>query len=137
MKGAVEVDSINNIMVCVTQQKTCERLIKKGEALRNKLKGNLYVIHAVNDGVKFLGNQHDGEALDYLYEISKNANAEMRVLRSKDVVETLVDFANEKEIGSIILGESPATNNEKDIISKLKDKLPGKLFYIVPASQLS
>ncbi len=56
-----------NIMVCVTQQKTCERLILSGYKLAEATKGKLYVIHVVNEKDKFLNNVNDGEALEYLF----------------------------------------------------------------------
>ncbi|HHV59861.1 MAG TPA: universal stress protein UspA, partial [Clostridiaceae bacterium] len=34
-----------NVMACVTQQKTCERLIRKAAEINKKEKGSLYVIH--------------------------------------------------------------------------------------------
>ena len=44
-----------NIMVCVTQQKTCERLIHTGYNMTNE-NDNLYIIHVVNENDKFLFN---------------------------------------------------------------------------------
>jgi K+-sensing histidine kinase KdpD len=98
----------NNVMVCVTQQKTCERLIKKGELLKNKLYGELFVIHVAKEGTSFLGNHSEADAIEYLYEISKNAGADMTILRSQDVVESIAQFANEKNIEHIVLGETPS-----------------------------
>lgn len=136
MKGAFRLDDIkNNIMVCVTQQKTCERLINKGEALKKKYNGDLFVIHAAKEGTNFLGNQHESDALEYLYEKSKNAGAEMTVLRSKDVPETLLEFAKNKDIKHIVMGEAPSSNNENDIASILQKKMPECIFYIVPYNQ--
>lgn len=135
MKGAFRLDITNNIMVCVTQQKTCERLIKKGAALKEKYKGELFVIHAAKEGTNFLGNQHESDALEYLYEKSKNAGAEMTVLRSKNVPETLLEFAKVKDIKHIVMGEAPPSNNENDIIGILQKKMPDCIFYIIPSNQ--
>ena len=41
------------IMVCVTQQKSCESIIKKGYKLSKKLKGELKIIHVVKKGWKY------------------------------------------------------------------------------------
>lgn len=43
----------DNVLVCVTQQKTCERLIKRGALLKNKYKSELYVIHVAKEGIIF------------------------------------------------------------------------------------
>ena len=95
-----------NIMVCVTQQKTCERLIRKGATLRDNVGGRLLVIHVTTTSLQVLGNYSQPEALDYLYEISKNMDAEMTVIRSTEVIKTLVDFCRVNHIATIVLGES-------------------------------
>lgn len=126
----------DNILVCVTQQKTCERLIKRGVALNNKVDSDLYVIHVAKEGVNFLGNAKEAEALEYLFGISKGVGADLTVLRSQDVVEAIADFANSKNIGHIVLGAAPAEGQDDGIISDLKSKLPFCQFYIIPANEL-
>lgn len=113
------------IMVCVTRQKACKRLIEIGKKVSKEMAGELFVVHVVKTGSNFLGNPDEGEALDYLYEISKKANATMSVLRSDDVVQTLVDFANEYEANMIIAGESPEVKDKHSIIKQLERRLPG------------
>ena len=84
-------------------------------------------------GCKFLGNPDEGEALDYLFQVSKEAGAEMTVLRSEHVVDTLVEFARKSDISVVVLGESAGnTNRDKSIINELKSKLPDLEFIIVP-----
>ncbi|CCQ92635.1 conserved hypothetical protein [[Clostridium] ultunense Esp] len=61
------------VMVCVTQQKTCERLILEGYRLIKSNDDKLYVIHVVNERERFLENVDDGEALEYLFNVSKKA----------------------------------------------------------------
>lgn len=61
----------DDIMVCVTQQKTCERLIKKGVQLKEKYSSNIYVIHVAKEGTDILGDKNEGNALEYLFDISK------------------------------------------------------------------
>jgi len=41
------------IMVCVTQQKSCERLIKRGAELSDAKHGDLYVVHVVKENWKY------------------------------------------------------------------------------------
>ncbi|SCY27389.1 adenine nucleotide alpha hydrolase family protein [Alkaliphilus peptidifermentans] len=108
-----------HVMVCVTQQKTCERLINIGVDYREKDLGDLYVVHVAPEGVNFLGNSREGEALDYLFEISKEVNADMTVLRSSNVVKTIIEFCQKNNIGRIILGESLETSPENSVIAKL------------------
>ncbi|WP_207750633.1 universal stress protein [Anaeromonas gelatinilytica] len=114
------------IMVCVTQQKTCERLIERGDKEIRSNEDELYVIHVVNEKDTFLYKNNDGDALEYLFEVSKKVNADLTVIRSKDVVKAMIDFAKDKKITKIIMGKSP---NGKDIENhsfafKLRNNLP-------------
>lgn len=117
------------IMVCVTQQKTCEKLIRIGaELCRESEDNSLYVIHVVNENDKLLYNLSDGDALEYLFQITKDVGANLTIKRSKDVVKALVDFADEYEITHVVMGSSPDKNASKNFESKLKRKLPDREF---------
>lgn len=113
----------NNIMVCVTKQRTCERLIQSGVNIKDKSGGDLFVVHVAPTGWNFLGNSSEGEALDYLFEISKSVGADMTVLRSTDVIMTIVEFCEKNNINIIVLGESLKASEENNIIYKLRKKL--------------
>ncbi len=121
----------NNIMVCVTQQKTCEKLIRIGYEVYSRAENaTLYVIHVVNENDKLLFNLSDGDALEYLFEITKELGADLVIKRSKDVIKTLVDFASEKEISHIILGSATDITATKNFEQKLRRKLPDIEFVI-------
>lgn len=122
---------MKKIMVCVTRQKACERLIRIGKNLSRRIQGELYVVHVVKTGSNFLGNPDEGKALDYLFQVSNNANAEMNVLRSDNVIKTLVDFAKTNQIDMIILGQSPDPYDENSIIFQLERSLPDLEFKVV------
>jgi len=135
LKGVIlGMDSSKRVLVCVTQQKTCERLIKKGANVRNEIGGELFIIHAAKNGLNFLGNSQEGEALEYLFGISKSVGAELNVLRSDDIVKTITDFAKENRITNLILGEPPDDSNS-EIINSIKRKLSGVDIYIMPSNE--
>ena len=70
--GRGKILSLNqNILVCITQQKTCERLIRKAAELRSRLKGELFVIHVAKNNSNFLDNVKEGEEIQFL-EKEKN-----------------------------------------------------------------
>lgn len=118
-----------NVLVCVTQQKTCENLIKAGLKISSESEDNsLYVIHVVNENDKLLYNLSDGDALEYLFRITKDIGADLIVKRSKDVIKTIVDFAEEKEITHVVLGSSQEKDSSKNFANKLKRRLPGREF---------
>ncbi|MFY9176627.1 MAG: hypothetical protein WBI74_04755 [Caldicoprobacterales bacterium] len=123
----------HNVLICVTRQRSCERLIRVGYE-RSKLSGGKpYVIHVAPIGENFLGNPKEGEALDYLFDISKQVGAEMTVLRSDEVVEVLSSFSEKHGIGIMVLGEPPKSQHKSNIIERLKRKLKDVEFIVVPA----
>ncbi len=124
---------IPKILVCVTRQKTCERLIKIGVKISTENKGELSVVHVAKQGENFLGNPKEGEALEYLFQISKEAGADMTVLRSERIVETLVDFAKKNDITTVVMGESPYSRNDTNIIRQLEVRLPDIEIKVIPA----
>nr|WP_300093449.1 universal stress protein [Sedimentibacter sp.] len=117
-----------NVLVCVTQQKTCEKLIEHGVELSRDEGSQLYVIHVVNENDKLLYNLSDGDALEYLFEITKDVGANLIVKRSKDVAKAIVDFAVEKNITHIVLGNSKTVDAANNFSMKLQKKLPGVVF---------
>lgn len=123
-----------NIMVCVTQQKTCERLIRRGAELRDSYEGELFVIHVAQEGWHFLGKSKEGDALEYLFEQSKSCGANLTVLRSYDVIATLKEQVEKNGIDIIVMGESCEDNEGHSIIGSLRKRLPKNIeFEIVPA----
>lgn len=94
-----------NILVCVTKQKTCERLIKAATQ-RMAEGGSLHVLHVAKDSWNILDNAHESEALEYLFKISKLFNAEMTMLRADNISKTIADFAYRNDINLIVLGAS-------------------------------
>lgn len=133
LERGFRMDAIQNIMVCVTQQKTCERLIKRGAEIRNQHNGNLFVIHVAKKGNHFLGNEEDGDALEYLFEEAKKYGATLTVVRAHDVLATLKNIAKKNEIDLIILGESYENRKEKNMVSNLESHIPENIgLEIVP-----
>lgn len=122
-----------NIMVCVTQQKTCERLILKGNELIESNDDRLYVIHVVNEKEKFLESSSDGEALEYLFKVSKESGADLTVLRSKNILKTMIDFARTNSVTHIVMGNSPEKEilSNESIILRLQNELPNVEFIIL------
>ena len=124
--------NIKNVLVCITQQKTCERLIRKAAELRDELVGNLFVIHVVKNDWNFLDNVREGEALEYLFGISKSTGANLSVLKSDNIVGTIAEFAKENKINCIVMGESPNDHKENKFYSELKGLLSNVEIKIIP-----
>jgi K+-sensing histidine kinase KdpD len=130
--GILELASIGNILVCVTQQKTCERLIKKAASLRNEYGGDLFVIHVAKNDWNFLDNKKEGEALEYLFGISKSVGANLSVLKSDEIVKTIADFVRANKISCIIMGESKSDHKENRFFKELKKMLNNVEIEVIP-----
>jgi len=130
------LNSPKNILVCVTQQKTCERLIRNAANLKEELKGELFVIHVAKNEWNFLDNKKEGEALDYLFRISKSVGADLSVLKSDNIVETIVEFVKERKISYIVMGESPNDHKENNFFNELKYTLADVEIKIVPQEEI-
>ena len=119
------MNPIKNILVCVTQQKTCERL-------KNESYDELFVIHVVKEGFNFLDNPKEGEALQYLFQISKSVGANLSVLKSDNIIKCIADFTKDNNINCIVLGESPKEKEDDIFYHKLKNMLPNVDIEVVP-----
>ncbi|MDW7660111.1 MAG: universal stress protein [Bacillota bacterium] len=121
------------VLVCVTQQKSCERLIEFGRNLVNSDKDELHVIHVVKENWKYFGQLEEKDALDYLFEVSKEHNAMLSVFKAKDIEKALSDFAEKHKITDIVMGESLERNEQQNMINRLQDQTEIKVrFLIVP-----
>lgn len=112
-----------NILVCVTQQKTCERLINEAYKLVSEYKGKLFIINVVRNDLNFLDSVKESEALEYLFGISKSMGANLSVLKSDDIAGTIAQYADENHINCVILGKSPSENKGNYFIDELKTLL--------------
>lgn len=111
------------IMVCVTRQRTCERLITKGEEIAKKWNAPLHVVHAVRTGENFLGNAFEGEALEYLFTAAQLSDGLLSVLRADNVENALAEYARTHAAKGMVLGISPESNNES-FEKRMRKRLP-------------
>lgn len=114
---------MKNVMVCVTQQRTCDRLIKYGHEFLGKNKGELFIIHVAHYEFKFLGNSEEGEALEYLYEKALEYGANLTVVRSNHVLETLIELVEKNKITQVVLGQSGVNNSENNFIEQFRERI--------------
>ena len=123
------------VVVCVTRQFSCERLIHKGAQLAAREQSALQVIHIAAPGATLLDGREEGKALDFLFTCAKSEGAELTVLRSDDIYTTIVDVARKNNAGILVLGEARSTQNtkENDVAWRLKLALPDTQVHSVAA----
>lgn len=111
---------MKNVMVCVTQQKTCDRLIRFGHQALEGQEGELFIIHVAPKEVKLLGSAQEGEALDYLYGKALEYGANLTVVRSNHILDTLVELVEKNQITHVIMGQSGQAKSEENLITKFR-----------------
>ena len=122
---------ITDVMVCVTNQRSCERLIQRGMEL--KTDGvELHVVHCVQTGQNFMGTPFEADAIEYLFTAAQVAGAELTMLRADNVDDALVEYAQANSVGMIVMGASPERNRgSNSIMLRLQRRLPDVMFDIV------
>jgi len=123
------------VMVCVTQQKSCERLIKRGAELSDAKHGELYVVHVVKENWKYFGSLKESDALEYLFDCSKEFGGMLSVVKAQDIEGTLNEFAEKNKIDIVIMGESLEPTTQQNMINRLQNKTSKEIhFDIVPVN---
>ncbi len=125
-----------DIMVCVTGQRSCDRLMARGAERAAEAGGGarLHVVHCVETGRKFMNATFESDAIEYLFTAAQLAGADLSLLRAENVDDALVTYATEHDVDLIILGEGSAGMPMKDHIAmRLQRRLPGVRFDIVPS----
>ncbi len=118
-----ETSDILNVLVCITKQKTCDRLIERGKKLVDLSGGELSIIHVAHANKKESGADEDKEVMDYLYKKAMEYGTNISVLRSENPVDTLVNFILNNSIKYVIIGKSNDLAKENVIRDELSDKV--------------
>ena len=128
--GAMEKESC--VLVCVTGQRGCDRLIRRGREIAVESFLPLHVLH-VRTGKTMMGNADVSEALNYLYGLARDADAEMDILTSQDVRGTLCRYAKDHGARCMVLGVAPGGLSDGGLIGELRRELPDVRFEICDA----
>ncbi len=127
------------ILVCVTGQRDCDRLIRAGKKIADERSVPLQVLCVQPASAGF---ETSCEELEYLRQTARDAKAEMTVYFNDEAVLVAVGFV--KQIGAthIVTGMAEASvNGFVEMIHKLLPKVPismvakdGMIYNICPAS---
>ena len=114
-----------HVLVCVTGQRTCERLIKSGAELTGGAPGSLSVVHVARPGQHFLGSEDEASALEYLYQVSRDHGADMALMHSEDICGAIVDAAKKRNSAVVLLGAPRGNAKGLQLPALLRAQLPG------------
>ena len=121
-----------SVLVCVTGQKNCERLIVAGARIAREEGLPLNVLHVVQSGGSVLGFVNEPEALEYLLKVSVEHGASMYVRRSDDVIAS-IEYAAKNEHCRVLVAGRAANYSGHDLLDELQQRLPGVRFEIMRA----
>lgn len=112
---------MENIMVCVTGQMQCKRLLSYALDLQKDKEQEVYLVHvSVTENKNFTDSM---DALEYLYDQAIKNGASLSVLKPKTtILDTLVDFIKKNHVVSVVMGETREAISENSMIEKLKKK---------------
>ena len=117
---------MENIMVCVTKQRNCQRLIDYGKALMCD-DDSIHIIHVTGSDYNFLGDSEENKALEFLYEKAREAGADLTVLCS---------LAKDNEITKMVVGASgEVVDNGGNFLGELRTKLDKAVELIIVPSE--
>ena len=97
----------NRVLVCVTAQPECDRLIRKGRELADSLQAALLVLHVRTRQKTLMGSTDISSALNQLYAAARESDAEMEIISSAEVEKTIADYVKAQQITDIVIGASP------------------------------
>lgn len=120
-----------SVLVCVTGQRACSRLIEKGALLSKEKEADLFVLHVAKQGDTLLGASSDSDALNYLYALSQAVGAEMCVKRNDDAIKTIAEYVRQHNCRDVVLGAGPTQSTRDAFAVKLKALLPESELHIV------
>ncbi|XOQ43847.1 MAG: Universal stress protein [Clostridium sp.] len=110
------------VLVCVTGQRDCDRLIRVGKEIADNQDVPLHVLCVQPTSAGF---DTDSEELEYLRQTAKNADAEMSVYFHDDAPLMAAGFAKSIHATHIVTGMAEApVNGFVEMIHSLLPKIP-------------
>ena len=119
-----------HVLVCVTGQKTCEKLIVEGARIAAEEKRELAVLHVVKPGESPLGSHTEADALEYLFRIASQYDAAMSMIRAEDVADTIVKQAEKLKAGVLVMGRTTGAK-ERRVAAMMEERLPEVRIHLV------
>ncbi|PID82780.1 MAG: universal stress protein UspA [Clostridiales bacterium] len=111
------------IMVCVTQQKACEKLLVRANSLKGSETDEVHIVHVIKDNWKYFGNLKESDALEFLFDISSKFGTDMHVFKAMDIVDKLSEFAKDNKIDVIVMGQSKEVKKDQNMIYRLRNNI--------------
>ncbi len=118
------------IVLLVTMQRACARLIRMGADMSLMQNRPLIVLHVARTDAEKTDQPLDAQVLNYLYALAGESGAEMHVLRSEVPVTAMANFAQEIGAQDVLMGKGEMAEGMAKTLSGM---LPGVRVQILDA----
>lgn len=112
------MESQSPILVLVTLQRSCARLIRQAADMAMARHCPIHVLHVVTDEWQPV-QSIDSKVLDYLYALAGEAGAEMTVLRAEVALTAIAEFARRENVKQILMGGGEHADGIAETLSLL------------------
>jgi len=120
------------ILVLVTLQRACARLIRRGADMALRDHCSLHALHVVvKTAAANPENAIDAQVLDYLFALAGEAGAQMIVLTADVAITAIAEYASRQGVKKVIMGGGEQACG---IAETLSEMLPGVQVMIVDES---
>ena len=104
LKGNEDAMNENQcVLACVTVQKDCARLIRRGSDIARESGLPLRVLH-VSQGKNILGSPDSAAILNELFSLAHEVDAEMSIVYEQEVPAAIARYAGEWNAAALVLG---------------------------------
>lgn len=105
--------TVERLMVCISSSPNAKKLIRRGARIANRYKCEWFVVSVSSTRLFFRRDaEEDKKMLASHTQLAKQLGAETVELTGRSVSETLAEYANEKHITQIVMGQSSRTKVE-------------------------
>lgn len=112
-------------VVCVTDQRNCDRIIRAGRVLADFTDTELAVINCASPS-----QQQDPGSIEYLFEVSRSNGAEMSVFYQQDSARAIIRYIKEHKVANVLTG---LPGDENSVLYRLWERFSHVQFYVVDA----
>ena len=117
-------------LVCVTAQRSCQRLIHRGAEIARSHDAPLLVLFVSGSGFNVLTNPSVSAVMNELYTVSAEVGAEMTMLQSSTPKAAISGFIRERQVNHLVLGQGRPDPN--GMVAQLMNEFPAVTFHIEP-----
>ena len=118
-----EIKNLSKTVVCVTDQRNCDRIISAGKRIADTYKTELVVISAASSD-----SAQDPESIEYLFSVANENKAQMAILYSDDIAKAIINFVKSNKVSYLLTGLPQKGNS---ITTKIWKRFTHITFFVV------